>query len=85
MPGRVKVALLSILVLVFSSSTFADCSQWTARTSSQFRTTAYDLSVDGDFLWLATGYGVQLIQGGSIVASIGLSGSTRTVRAMPRR
>jgi hypothetical protein len=81
MPGRVKVALLSLLVLVFSNSTFADCSQWTARTSSQFRTTAYDLSADGDSLWLATGYGVQLIQGGSIVASIGLPGSTRTVRA----
>ncbi len=81
MPGRVKVALLSILVLVFSDSTSADCSQWTARTSSQFRTTAFDLSVDGDFVWLATGYGVQLFEDGSIVASIGLPGSTRTVRA----
>lgn len=85
MPGRVKVALLSILVLVVSlaipTDAFADCSQWTARTSSQFRTTAYDLSVDGDRLWLATGYGVQLFEGGSIVASIGLTGSTRTVRA----
>jgi len=81
MPGRVKVALLSILVLVFSNSTLADCSQWTARTSSQFRTTAFDLSIDGDFVWLATGYGVQLFENGSIVASIGLPGSTRTVRA----
>jgi hypothetical protein len=81
MPGRVKVALLSILVFLVSNSTFADCSQWTARTSSQFRTTAFDLSVDGDFVWLATGYGVQLFQNGSIVASIGLPGSTRTVRA----
>jgi len=81
MPGRVKVALLSIFVLIVSNSTFADCSQWTARTSSQFRTTAFDLSVDGDFVWLATGYGVQLFQDGSIVASIGLPGSTRTVRA----
>jgi hypothetical protein len=81
MPGRVKVALLSILVLVVSASVFADCSQWPARTSSQFRTTAFDLSVDGDFVWLATGYGVQLFEDGSIVASIGLPGSTRTVRA----
>lgn len=81
MPGRVKVALLSILVLLVSDSTFGDCAQWTARTSSQFRTTAFDLSVDGDFVWLATGYGVQLFEDGSIVASIGLPGSTRTVRA----
>lgn len=81
MPGRVKVALLSILVLVLSSDTFADCSQWPARTSNQFRTTAYDLSADGDRLWLATGYGVQVIENSSVVASIGLPGSTRTVRA----
>ena len=44
-----------------------------------------DLSVDGDFLWLATGYGVQLIEDGSIVASIGLPGSTRIVRASRQR
>lgn len=81
MPGRVKVALLSILVLASSSRVFGDCSQWTARTSSQFRTTAYDLSVDGNLLWLATGYGVQLFENGSIVASLGLPGSTRVVRA----
>jgi hypothetical protein len=78
---RVKAVLLSILVLGSSSSAIADCSQWTARTSSQFRTTAYDLSADGNLLWLATGYGVQLLEDGSIVASIGLPGSTRVVRA----
>ncbi|MDP9193076.1 MAG: hypothetical protein M3P06_15365 [Acidobacteriota bacterium] len=76
-----KAALLSILVLVSLSGAFADCSQWPARNSSQFRTTAFDLSVDGDLVWLATGYGVQVFQNGSIVASIGLPGSTRVVRA----
>src|ERR1044072_1599465 len=81
MPGRVKAALLSILVLVFSDRVFADCSQWTARTSSTFRTTAFDLSADGNLLWVATGYGVRLLDSGSIVDSIGLPGSTRVVRA----
>ncbi|HYC59079.1 MAG TPA: hypothetical protein VEK79_05885 [Thermoanaerobaculia bacterium] len=80
MPGRVK-AVVSLLLFLFASNLFADCSQWTAKTSSQFRTTAYDLSVDGDFLWLATGYGVQLLKNGSIVDSIALPGSTRIVRA----
>lgn len=81
MPGRVKaVVLLSILLL--SPSLVADCSQWTATTSSQFRTTALDLSVDGNFLWMATGYGVQLLENGQVVDSIGLPGTTRTVRAL---
>jgi hypothetical protein len=80
MPGRVKAAfLLSILLLPFPS--FADCSQWTTVSSRPFRTTALDVSVDGDFVWVATGYGVQLIQAGSIVDTIGLPGSTRVVRA----
>jgi hypothetical protein len=81
MPGRVKaVVLLSFLVLV-SANVAADCSQWTATTSSPFRTTAYDLSVDGNFLWVATGYGVQLLEEGRIVDSIGLPGTTRVVKA----
>jgi hypothetical protein len=81
MPGRVKVAFLLIVVVVVSSDAVADCSQWTARTSSSYRTTAFDVSVDGDFLWVATGYGVQLLEHGAVVTSIGLPGSTRVVRA----
>lgn len=81
MSGRVKAAFLFILILIVSRIAVADCSQWTTETSFQFRTTAFDVSVDGDFLWLATGYGVQLIEDGAIVASIGLPGSTRVVRA----
>jgi hypothetical protein len=81
MRGRVKAVVPLLLILVFSPAAFADCSQWPARSSSQFRTTAYDLSVDGNFLWLATGYGVQLFENGSLIASVGLPGSTRVVRA----
>jgi hypothetical protein len=80
MPGRVKAVVLPLLFLC-SFQAFADCSQWTARSSSPFRTTAFDVSVDGEVLWVATGYGVQLIEGGSVVASIPLPGSTRVVRA----
>jgi hypothetical protein len=81
MPGRVKAAFLLTFLLVFSSHAVADCSQWTAQASSSFRATAFDLSVDGDFLWVATGYGVQLIQNGAVVASVPVPGSTRTIRA----
>jgi hypothetical protein len=79
MPGRVKAALL--LSILLSLPAFADCSQWTSTSSRPFRTTANDVSVDGSSVWVATGYGVQLIEDGSIVASIGLPGSTRVVRA----
>lgn len=80
MPGRVKAVFLSILLLL-SFHAVADCSQWTATTSSPYRTTALDLSVDGNFLWVATGYGVQLLENGHIVDSIGLPGTTRVVRS----
>lgn len=79
MRGRVKV--LSLLVSLLSFDLLADCSLWSQHTSMQYRTTALDLSVDGDLLWLATGYGVQLIDDGTAVASIALPGSTRVVRA----
>lgn len=81
MSGRVKAALLSILIFIVAPFAIADCSQWPVQTSTEFRTTAFDVSVDGSFLWVATGYGVQLIQDGAIVDSIGLPGSTRVVRA----
>lgn len=81
MPGRVKAVVLLSLLVLLSSDIVADCSQWTATTSSPFRTTALDLSVDGNFLWLATGYGVQLLENGRIVDAIGLPGTTRVVRA----
>jgi hypothetical protein len=78
MRGRVKAVLF--LILLLPSNLSADCT-WTPRHSAQFRTTALDLSVDGNFVWLATGYGVQLLEGTDIVASIPLPGSTRVVQA----
>lgn len=81
MPGRVKAVVLLSLLVLLSSNAVADCSKWTATTSSPFRTTALDLSVDANFLWVATGYGVQLLENGRIVDAIGLPGTTRVVRA----
>ncbi|HET8798685.1 MAG TPA: hypothetical protein VFO89_13415, partial [Thermoanaerobaculia bacterium] len=83
MRGRVT-AVLSILLLSLSLPAAAQCN-WTPRYSGQFRTTALDVSVDNDFLWLATGYGVQLLQrSGTAVRplhAVALPGSTRVVRA----
>src|SRR5688500_13826658 len=81
MPGRVKAVVLLSLLVFLSFDVVADCSQWTAASSNPFRTTALDLSVDGNFLWVATGYGVQLLENGEVVDTIPLPGTTRTVRA----
>lgn len=76
MRGCVK----AVLVLLLSSNLSADCT-WTPRQSTQFRTTALDLSLDGTFVWLATGYGVQLLDGTRVVASIAIPALTRVVQA----
>ncbi|HEX7707950.1 MAG TPA: hypothetical protein VF701_15935 [Thermoanaerobaculia bacterium] len=83
MRGRVTVVLLFLLSL--SPGLDAAC-DYTPRFSGQLRTTAYDVSLDSEgFVWLATGYGVTLLEmtGGSplILDSIALPGSTRVVEA----
>jgi len=75
MRGCVKAVLF---LLLFSSSVSGDCS-WTPRRSVGFRTTALDLAIDGEFLWLATGYGVQLISNGRIVSNVAVPGLTSVV------
>src|SRR5215210_3714591 len=84
---RGRVAILSLLFplssFLFSlSPATAQCS-WTPRLSIPFRTTALDVSVDGPYLWLATGYGVQLLQndGTRMAGSVALPGATRVVRS----
>jgi hypothetical protein len=78
MRGCVKAVLL--LSLFLSLDLAADC-VWTPRHSFHFRTTALDLSVDGDFVWLATSYGVQLLDGIEVVDAVALPGATRVVAA----
>jgi hypothetical protein len=78
MRGRVILSLLVLLSLPLPAG--AQCS-WTPRSSAQFRTTALDVSVDGNFVWLATGYGVQLLENNAVVDSVAIPGSTRVVQA----
>ncbi|HEX7809795.1 MAG TPA: hypothetical protein VF608_13755, partial [Thermoanaerobaculia bacterium] len=82
MRGRVTAVL--VLLLSLSQAAQSQCN-WTPRYSGQFRTTAFDVSLDNDMLWVATGYGVQLLKRNgtsvTIVDAIALPGSTRVVRA----
>ena len=83
MRGRVAILLLSLSSFLFPlSSASAQCA-WSPRESAAFRTTALDVAVDGSLLWLATGYGVQLLESGGtrIAFEVPLAGSTKIVRA----
>jgi hypothetical protein len=84
MRGRVIAVLVLFLSLSLSPAAESQCN-WTPRYSGQFRTTAFDVSLDNEYLWLATGYGVQLLRrnGTEVTAldAIALPGATRIVRA----
>ena len=79
---RGRAILLSLLSLsLLANEAFPACS-WVPRYSGAFRTTAYDVAVDsGGFVWVATGYGIQLIDGATLTFadSKGIAGSTRVV------
>jgi len=79
MRGRVAAFLV---LLTLSVPVLPQCS-WTPRESASFRTTAYDLALDGALVWLATGYGVQLLDshGTRIADAVALPGVTRVIRA----
>lgn len=77
MRGCVKAVLL-LLVFSVSFDAVAQC-DWTPRFSGQFRTTALDVAVDGDLVWVATGYGVQLLSNDTIVDSVALPAVTGVI------
>jgi len=80
MRGReAAVSILILLLLSLAPIAHAQC-PWTPRYSGHFRTTALDVSVDGNFVWLATGYGVQLLEQNTILDSVAIPGSTRVVQ-----
>ncbi|HET7436949.1 MAG TPA: hypothetical protein VFN10_19730 [Thermoanaerobaculia bacterium] len=72
--------LLLSLSLVPSAS--ADC--WTPRASVPIRSSVLDVAVDGNDLWIATSYGVQLldrtVEPPRIIATAALPGVTRLVQ-----
>lgn len=82
MRGR-AIPLLLILLLT-PLPVIADCN-WTPRYSGQFRATVFDVAADGEgFVWLATGYGLQLLEpvpgrGYAIAGTLPIPGSTRTI------
>ncbi|HKO54980.1 MAG TPA: hypothetical protein VJ276_03820, partial [Thermoanaerobaculia bacterium] len=81
MRGRVAaVLLLSLLALPL----FPQCAL-TPQYSGQYRTSVLDVAVDGNDLWTATSYGLQLldrtVDPPAAVASIAVPGITRVVRA----
>ena len=82
MRGRVSAVLL--LLFTFAATAFADCTLGLTY-SAQFRTTAFDVAVAGDDLWVATGYGLQLFDRRSdppsLIAYAAVPELTRLVRA----
>lgn len=78
-----RVSAVAILLLV-TNTAFPQCSL-TPVASTQFRSTIFDLSVDGNRLWAATSYGLTLYDITAdpplILDSIALAGPTRVVRA----
>lgn len=69
---------VAVLFLLLSLPLSADCNL-APRFSGQFRTTALDLAVDGAHVWVATGYGVQLLRGMTPLDTISIPGHTRTI------
>jgi hypothetical protein len=78
-------AVVLLLLLFLSSPLSAQCNS-SLVYSGPFRASYLDLAIDGNDLWAATGYGVQLFDRGvdppALVTSISLPGITRVVRAV---
>jgi hypothetical protein len=57
---RSRLSALALLLLLICSPSAAQCDYRTI-FSGQFRQTAFDLALDGSYLWVATSYGVTLL------------------------
>src|SRR5437899_6992663 len=81
MLGRVSAV---VILLLTTNTAFPQCNLAPV-ASAQFRSTIFDLSVDGNRLWAATSYGLTLYDLTAdpplILDSIALPGPTRVVRA----
>ncbi|HEX6176732.1 MAG TPA: hypothetical protein VF057_00125, partial [Thermoanaerobaculia bacterium] len=85
MRGRVFSFLLLSLFpsVVFATIPAAQCGGYTSHYSVPLRTTWFDAVASGNELWVATGYGVQLLDRSvdppAVVAAIALPGVTRAL------
>jgi hypothetical protein len=81
---RGRVAVLFLLLLVSSLPSAAQCN-WTPHLSTQFRFPAYDADVRNEFVWIATGYGVRILEEATlrIADDLALPGNTRVLETAP--
>jgi hypothetical protein len=81
---RGRVAFLSLLAVLLAKAALPQCS-YSPVASAPFRSTAYDLAVDGNDLWMATGYGVSLfdrsVDPPKLSALVPVPQTTKLVRA----
>lgn len=81
MLGRVAAV---VTVFIVASPALPQCN-FTPVRSAQFRSTALDLAIDGNDIWVATSYGVSLydrrVDPPALVASVAVPGITRAIRA----
>ncbi len=84
MRGRVIAVPLLSTFLLFTGAAFPQC-DYRQQFSGEYRASIFDISIDGNDLWTASGYGVQLydraVDPPRLVASVGIPGLTRVVRA----
>src|ERR1700682_1493518 len=82
---RGRAAVLLLFLLSFSFVAKSQC-PYSRVASVPFRTTAYDLAIDGNDLWLASGYGLSLYDRGidppKLTAVTAVPQTTRLVRAV---
>ncbi|HEX7421185.1 MAG TPA: hypothetical protein VF505_14945, partial [Thermoanaerobaculia bacterium] len=82
MLGRVIAGVLSTFLLAVSASGQCD---YRVQFSGEYRASIFDIAIDNNDLWTASGYGVQLydrsVDSPRLIATAGVPGVTRVVRA----
>src|SRR6202035_3243005 len=76
--------VLAVVIAILSATPALPQCNFTPILSAQFRSSAFDLAIDGNDLWVATGYGITLYDRRTdppqFVTSIAVPGVTRVVR-----
>ena len=79
-----RVVAVSCVLFLSAGEALPQC-DFTQRYSGQYRSTVLDIAIDGNDLWAATSYGVQLfarsVTPPRSIARVAIPGITRVVRA----